>query len=90
MNGIFNDLIDCKRILREIAILRNIDSPYVVKLLDIIEPQDSANYNSISLVMECADSDLKKLIKSSLFLEEVHIKVLVYNILNGLKYLHSA
>ena len=42
------------------------------------------------LVLECANSDLKKLVKSKIFLEEIHVKTILYNVLLGLKYLHSA
>jgi Ca2+-binding EF-hand superfamily protein len=36
------------------------------------------------------ESDLKKVIKSAIFLETKHIATVVYNLLCGLKYLHSA
>lgn len=90
MNGIFNDLTDCKRILREIMLLRTAKSTYIVKLLDIIRPLSLRNFDKLCLVLECADSDVKKLCKSPVFLEEIHIKTVIYNILMGLKYLHSA
>lgn len=40
--------------------------------------------------MEIADSDLKKLIKANVTLSPLHINTLLYNLLLGLKYLHSA
>lgn len=90
MNGIFNDLVDCKRILREILLLRHSQSPYIVKLIDIIRPKSLRTFNRLCLVLECANSDLKKLMKSKLFLEEIHVKTILYNILLGMKYLHAA
>lgn len=90
VHSIFDDLVDCKRIMREIKILRMIDSPYIVKLHDIIVPKNRKTFNSINIVLEFADSDLKKLCKSSLKLEEIHVKTLMYNVLCSLKYLHSA
>lgn len=33
---------------------------------------------------------MKKLVKSSIFLTELHIKTLIYNLMCGLLYLHSA
>jgi serine/threonine protein kinase len=42
------------------------------------------------VVLEYSQSDLKKLFKSPIHLQAVHIITLTYNILVGLKYLHSA
>ena len=64
INGIFDDLVDCKWILREIMLLRSSKSPYIVRLLDIVWPWSLKSFNWLCLVLECADSDLKKLCKS--------------------------
>ena len=40
--------------------------------------------------MEYVESDLKKVIKSSLVLSELHVQVIGYNLLCGLKWVHSA
>lgn len=40
--------------------------------------------------MELADSDLKKLCKQDVTLSTLHINTLLYNLLVGLKYIHSA
>lgn len=40
--------------------------------------------------MEYAQSDLKKLFKSPIHLQFLHIQTIIYNITIGLKYLHSA
>lgn len=61
VHSIFDDLVDCKRIMREIKILRKIKSPYIVNLHDIIPPKNRKTFNSINIVLEFADSDLKKL-----------------------------
>ena len=36
MDGIFDDEVDCKRILREINLLRKLDHPYVVNIIDVL------------------------------------------------------
>lgn len=38
MKGVFDDLVDCKRILREIYILNQLRSSSIVGLFDVIEP----------------------------------------------------
>lgn len=73
MEGIFEDEIDCKRILREISLLRMLKHPYIVDLIDIIEPKDPSNFDILYVVMEYAESDLKKIIKSSIHLQLLHI-----------------
>jgi mitogen-activated protein kinase 1/3 len=81
IKGVFDNETDCKRILREIKLLRRLDHPYIIKLYDIVEPTDFDNFNDLYLVLELADSDLKKVLKSGLFLTPVHIKTILYNLL---------
>jgi len=90
MKNVFEDEIDCKRLLREISILRYLRHPNVVRLREIIKPSDLAHFNEVYIVMEHAQSDLKKLIKSPVFLDEDHIQLITYNIICGMKYIHSA
>ncbi len=87
---VFEDLVDCKRIVREIAILRRMKHPNVVGLFDIVEPRDIAAFDTLYLVMEYCQSDAKKLVKSATHLQMPHIQVLMYNLMCGLKYIHSA
>ena len=62
----------------------------MVGLFDILEPSDSKNFDTIYLVLQLAESDLKKVIKSAIYLEQKHISTVVYNLLCGLQYIHSA
>jgi len=87
---VFDDLIDCKRILREIAILNRLSHDHVVKVVDICKPRDLLKFDELYLVLEIADSDLKKLGRTQVFLSELHVKTILYNLLVGLKYVHSA
>ncbi|EER09679.1 MAPK2, putative, partial [Perkinsus marinus ATCC 50983] len=41
-------------------------------------------------VLEMADSDLKKLFRQAIFLTDMHVRTLLYNLLVGVKFLHSA
>jgi mitogen-activated protein kinase 1/3 len=59
-------------------------------LVDIIEPKNYDTFDSLYIVLELVDSDLKKIIKSSMTLSIKHIQKIVYNLLCALKYLHSA
>ena len=90
IKGIFDNETDCKRILREIKLLRRLDHPYIIRLYDIVEPRNLDHFSDLYLVLQLADSDLKKVLKSALFLTPKHIKQILYNLLCSLYYLHSA
>lgn len=64
--------------------------PYVVELVDVIEPSDRDNFDTLYIVLEFAESDLKKVIKSAIHLQILHIKTVVYNMICAVKYIHSA
>jgi mitogen-activated protein kinase 1/3 len=86
----FEDLVDCKRILREIAILGKLNHENVVKIYDIVAPSNMNTFEELCMVMEICDSDLKKLCRTDVSLTQLHISTLLYNLLVGLRYLHSA
>jgi len=86
----FEDLIDCKRILREISILRKLEHENIVKLYDIQAHEGMRASDELYIVMEICDSDLKKLCRTDVTLTQLHISTLLYNLLVGLRYLHSA
>ena len=89
VSGLFEDLIDTKRVLREITLLRFMKNQFIVELQDIIYDKDDPKFDTIFLIFECLPSDLKKIIKSNLHLNMLDVKLLVYHILCGLKYIHS-
>mmetsp|Transcript_80088 Transcript_80088/g.235562 ORF Transcript_80088/g.235562 Transcript_80088/m.235562 type:complete len:411 (-) Transcript_80088:134-1366(-) len=86
----FDDLIDCKRILREVAILTRLNHPHIVQIYDLVEPPSLKTFDELYIVMQICDSDLKKLIRTDVTLSPLHIDTVLYNLLVGLKYLHSA
>lgn len=90
MDNIFEDETDCKRILREVTLLRKLRHPCVVELIEICLPKDPESFTTIYVVMEFAESDLKKILKSTINLEILHIQTIVYNLLCAIKYLHES
>jgi len=66
MDGVFDDEIDCKRILREVNLLKQLDHPFIIEIFDIIEPKDPRTFDCIYIVIRLSESDLKKVIKSSI------------------------
>jgi mitogen-activated protein kinase 1/3 len=70
--------------------LRKLKHPCVVELIEIIEPEDPANFTTLYMVLEFAESDLKKILKSTLSLEILHIQTIIYNLLCAVKFLHQS
>ncbi len=90
MDNIFEDETDCKRILREISLMRLLRHPFLVELIEIIYPYKPQTFTTLYIVMDYAESDLKKIIKSSINLEMLHIKTIIYNLLCAIKFLHDS
>lgn len=90
MDGVFEDEVDCKRILREVNLLRKLKHPYVINIIEVLEPKNPDTFDTLYVVLELAESDLKKVIKSAIHLQIKHIQTVVYNLLCAVKYLHSA
>lgn len=87
---IFDQLVDAKRIYREIFILRRLKNPQIVDLLDVIVPDGRRRMTDLYLVFEFVDTDLYKLILSAQYLTTPHVQTFLYQILVGLKFMHSA
>jgi len=89
--NVFRSMTDAKRLLREIVILRLVRVHQVmITLIEILPPKDIGNIDSLYLVFEFVDTDLSKLIRSPQNFEKLHSQHIIYQILLGLKYLHSA
>jgi mitogen-activated protein kinase 1/3 len=73
MENILDDETDCKRILREISLMRKLKHPFLIELVEILQPKSPKSFDTLYVVMEYAESDLKKIIKSNIQLELLHI-----------------
>ena len=92
--NIFADLIQTKRVCRELRCLLSFNHPRVIKLLDIppIPPIDqsmSTGFYDLYFVTELMDTDLHGVITLSQSLSILHIKSFVFQILAALNYIHS-
>ena len=92
ITDMFADLVDAKRILREIKLLRHFDAhENVIRIIDIITmPPDTEDFSDAYIITDLMESDLDRIISSSQPLTEQHFQYFVYQILRGLKYIHSA
>lgn len=88
---VFQTDTDAKRLLRELRILRilrNHDS--IVTLFDIVPPTDAKRFAHLTLIFEFVDADLGKIFRTNQFFTTLHVQYMLYQILLGLKYMHSA
>lgn len=86
----FNSVTIAKRTLREIRLLRHMDHTNILALRDVIPPPRRDNFNDVYIVTELMDSDLHQIIRSNQELTEEHHQFFLYQLLKGLKYIHSA
>ncbi|KAL4448281.1 hypothetical protein ABPG75_005500 [Micractinium tetrahymenae] len=85
----FENLVDARRTLREMKLLRYLRHENVIAVRDIMRPA-SQDYNDVYIVYELMDTDLHQIIRSSQPLSDDHFQYFIYQILRGLKYIHSA
>uniref|UniRef100_A0A1D1ZAJ8 Mitogen-activated protein kinase n=1 Tax=Anthurium amnicola TaxID=1678845 RepID=A0A1D1ZAJ8_9ARAE len=86
----FDNHIDAKRTLREIKLLRHLDHENVIGIRDVIPPPVREAFNDVYIATELMDTDLHQIIRSNQDLSEDHCQYFLYQILRGLKYIHSA
>ncbi|ERM95719.1 mitogen-activated protein kinase homolog NTF6 [Amborella trichopoda] len=86
----FDNRIDAKRTLREIKLLRHLDHDNIIQIKDIIRPPQRENFNDVYIVYELMDTDLHQIIRSNQCLTDDHCQYFMYQLLRGLKYIHSA
>lgn len=87
---IFDSVLDAQRMCREIKILANIQHENITNLIDICANRDYRRFNSIIFVVDLMDTDLYSIIYSKQKLLPDHRRYFMYQILRGLKYVHSA
>ena len=85
------DIIDAKRVLREIKIMKNLTHENILGLLDVVYiPHETETLGEVYLVMELMQTDLNRVIRSKQELTEDHITYFTYQILRAFKFIHSA
>ncbi|XP_039121847.1 mitogen-activated protein kinase 4 [Dioscorea cayenensis subsp. rotundata] len=90
INNAFDNRVDALRTLRELKLLRHLHHDNVIALKDIMMPVHRRSFRDVYLVYELMDTDLHQIIKSSQALSNDHCQYFLFQLLRGLKYLHSA
>jgi len=86
----FANRIDAKRTLREIKLLCHMDHENIIAIKDVIRPPQRENFKDVYIVYELMDTDLSQIIHSKQPLSVDHCQYFIYQLLRGLKYIHSA
>ncbi|MBN3271079.1 MK06 kinase, partial [Polyodon spathula] len=95
---VLTDPQSVKHALREIKIIRRLDHDNIVKVFETLGPSGRqltedvsslTELNSVYIVQEYMETDLCKLLEQGLMSEE-HARLFMYQLLRGLKYIHSA
>ena len=86
----FEDLIDAKRIVREIKLLRYFKHDNIVSLIDIQKPPGRTGFEDIYIITDLMETDLQRVIYSRQELTDDHIQYFIYQILRVVLYMHSA
>ncbi|GLU02452.1 hypothetical protein SLE2022_197020 [Rubroshorea leprosula] len=90
ISNAFDNHMDAKRTLREIKLLRHLDHENVVGIRDVIPPPVRREFTDVYVAIELMDTDLHQIIRSNQSLSEEHCQYFLYQLLRGLKYIHSA
>lgn len=86
----FQSPIHAKRTYREIRMLKHMNHENIIGLLDVFAPTSTLDdFCDVYLVTHLMGADLNNIVKTQK-LSDDHVQFLVYQILRGLKYVHSA
>lgn len=89
INDIFEHVSDATRILREIKLLRLLRHPDIVEIKHILLPPSRREFKDIYVVFELMESDLHQVIKANDDLTPEHYQFFLYQLLRGMKYIHT-
>merc|ERR1719330_2029044 len=86
----FQSAIHAKRTYRELRMLKHMKHENIIGLLDVFTPAESINdFHDVYFVTALMGADLNNIVKTQK-LSDDHVQFLVYQILRGMKYVHSA
>ncbi|XP_020216206.1 mitogen-activated protein kinase 9 [Cajanus cajan] len=90
IHDVFEHVSDATRIVREIKLLRLLRHPDIVEIKHIMFPPSRREFKDVYVVFELMESDLHQVIKANDDLTPEHYQFFLYQLLRGLKFIHSA
>merc|ERR1719418_414083 len=86
----FQSAIHAKRTYRELRMLKHMKHENIIGLLDVFTPAEAlSDFHDVYFVTALMGADLNNIVKTQR-LSDDHVQFLVYQILRGMKYVHSA
>lgn len=86
----FQSAVHAKRTYRELRMLKHMNHENVIGLLDVFHPASTLeDFQQVYLVTHLMGADLNNIVRTQR-LSDDHVQFLVYQILRGMKYIHSA
>ena len=88
----FHDRTDSKRLLREIRLLRTLQHPNVLHLVDMSPPPSLSpeGWKDVYLVTRLFDTNLHRVIYSGQPLTDAHVQYILWQLFRALRYMHAA
>lgn len=90
IEGVFEHITTTKRTLRELRILRHLQHENLMQVKNIFITGKATEFDEIYVVSELMETDLASTLRSSQALSDDHVQFFLYQILRGMKYVHSA
>ncbi|XP_039271258.1 serine/threonine-protein kinase NLK-like [Styela clava] len=87
--NVFHNVVTAKRVLRELKILCFVNHENILSAVDLLQPTERP-FDEMYVMTPLMHTDLHKIIVSQQPLTEDHVKLFLYQILRGMKYLHAA
>lgn len=86
----FEHITFTKRTLRELRILRHLQHENLIDVRGIFLPGSKNDFEDIYVFSELMETDLASILKSSQPMTDDHCQFFLYQVLRGMKYVHSA
>ena len=94
INGVFRNVIDGKRILREVKLLGFLKHKHISNVVDLMRPTpvpgQPDKFDEVYIVLDLMDTDLHRVIYSSQSLSDAHVQYLLFQMLSAIYYLQTA
>ncbi|KAG7399684.1 hypothetical protein PHYBOEH_008191 [Phytophthora boehmeriae] len=90
ITNIFEDLVDAKRILREVRLLHHFNHKNITHLMDLVPPPSRKQFNDMYIITDLMETDLHQVIYSMQPMSDDHVKYFLYQMLCALHHIHSA
>jgi len=74
----FEDLVDAKRIVREIKLLKFFNQNNIINMVDVLKPPAPTGFDDIYIVTELMETDMHRVIYSRQELGDEHLQYFMH------------